>query len=138
MSDEFQVTASFVYRLYKASYGHQPTYAEFTADRSMVTGGADLEARKLALVDDSINRASFKQAYPDTLTAAQFVTRLYDSLGIEVSIARRQQEMEAMLAGKSRSQVLRDAVEIRAFVDNEHNPSFVLMQYLGYLRRDPE
>ncbi|HEY0404104.1 MAG TPA: DUF4214 domain-containing protein, partial [Pyrinomonadaceae bacterium] len=34
--------------------------------------------------------------------------------------------------------VLRDVVEIQAFKDREYDPAFVLMQYFGYLRRDPD
>ncbi len=33
---------------------------------------------------------------------------------------------------------LREAIESAAFVDGEYNAAFVLMQYLGYLRRDPD
>lgn len=40
--------------------------------------------------------------------------------------------------GKTRAQVLLDVVEINEFKTREYNPSFVLMQYFGYLRRDPD
>ncbi|HEX8097564.1 MAG TPA: DUF4214 domain-containing protein, partial [Pyrinomonadaceae bacterium] len=39
---------------------------------------------------------------------------------------------------KTRAQVLLDLIEVQAFKDREYNPSFVLMQYFGYLRRDPD
>jgi hypothetical protein len=39
---------------------------------------------------------------------------------------------------QSRALVLRDAIESAAFVDKEYNAAFVLMQYFGYLRRDPD
>ncbi|OLE51478.1 MAG: hypothetical protein AUG51_23585 [Acidobacteria bacterium 13_1_20CM_3_53_8] len=138
MSEEFQQTGSFVYRLYKASYGRTPTFAEFSADRTRVVDGENLNARKQALADEWVTRASFKQAYPDSLSAADFVNRLYDSLGVGVSSAERQQQIDAMQAGKSRSQVLRDAIEVQAFRDQEYNHSFVLMQYFGYLKRDAD
>ena len=41
-------------------------------------------------------------------------------------------------SGKTRAQVLREVIEISAFKEREYNPSFVLMQYFGYLRRDPD
>lgn len=40
--------------------------------------------------------------------------------------------------GKTRAQVLLDVVEIGEFKTREYNPAFVLMQYFGYLRRDPD
>ena len=43
-----------------------------------------------------------------------------------------------MNAGKKRSQVVGDVIEIQAFKDREYNPSFVLMEYFGYLRRDAD
>jgi hypothetical protein len=39
-----------------------------------------------------------------------------------------------MGTGKTRAQVVRTVVEIQAFKDREVNPSFVLMQYFGYLQ----
>jgi hypothetical protein len=39
--------------------------------------------------------------------------------------------------GKTRAQVLRAVVEDSDFVNAEFNRAFVLMQYFGYLRRNP-
>ncbi|HMF57547.1 MAG TPA: DUF4214 domain-containing protein [Pyrinomonadaceae bacterium] len=39
---------------------------------------------------------------------------------------------------QSRSLVLRELVENDAFKQAEYNPSFVLMEYFGYLKRDPD
>ena len=39
---------------------------------------------------------------------------------------------------KTRAQVLLDVIEVRDFKDREYKPAFVLMQYFGYLRRDPD
>lgn len=39
---------------------------------------------------------------------------------------------------QSRALVVRDAIESTPFVDKEYNAAFVLMQYFGYLRRDPD
>ena len=43
-----------------------------------------------------------------------------------------------MNAGKTRAQVVADVIEIQTFKDREYNPSFVLMQYFGYLRRNAD
>ena len=40
--------------------------------------------------------------------------------------------------GKTRAQDLLDVIEIAEFKTREYNRSFVLMQYFGYLRRDPD
>ena len=41
-------------------------------------------------------------------------------------------------ATKTRAQVVRSVVEDSEFVQSEFNKAFVLMQYFGYLRRDPD
>jgi hypothetical protein len=38
--------------------------------------------------------------------------------------------------GKTRVQVLREAIEVNDFKTREYNPAFVMMQYFGYLRRN--
>ncbi|HXM33897.1 MAG TPA: Calx-beta domain-containing protein, partial [Pyrinomonadaceae bacterium] len=79
---EFQQTGFFVYRLYNASYGRRPLYAEFVSDRSRVVGGSSLEANKTALVSDFVRRTVFKQMYPDSLSNEQFVNSLFDTAGL--------------------------------------------------------
>jgi Domain of unknown function (DUF4214) len=135
---EFQETGSFVYRFYKASYGRIPTYAEFVNDRSKVIGGADLEVNKQAFASDWVSRAAFLQVYPATMTPVQFVNKLFDTAALVPYTAQRQQLINDMQNGKSRAQVLRDVIEIADFKTREYNPSFVLMQYFGYLHRDPD
>jgi uncharacterized repeat protein (TIGR01451 family) len=135
---EFQQTGSFVYRLYKGALGRQPLYLEFVADRSKIVGGADLAGNKTALTNEFVLRPEFKQLYPDALNNAQFVNNLFDAAGLMPFAAERQQQIEAMNAGKTRAQVVGDVIEIQAFKDREYNPSFVLMQYFGYLRRDAD
>ena len=138
IEQEFQDTGSFVYRFYKASYGRQPNYAEFLADRSLVIGGSDLEANKQAFASDWVNRGVFQQAYPAAMTAAQYVNKLFDSAALVPFTTERQQLINDMQNGKTHAQVLRDVTEISQFKTAEYNPSFVLMQYFGYLRRDPD
>src|SRR2546425_399321 len=135
---KFQETGSFVYRFYKASYDRIPTYAEFVNDRSKVIGGANLEASKQAFASDWVSQAAFLQVYPATMTPAQFVNKLFDTAALVPYTAQRQQLIGDMQNGKSRAQVLRDVIEIADFKSREYNPSFVLMQYFGYLHRDPD
>ena len=39
---------------------------------------------------------------------------------------------------QSRALAVRKAIDTAAFVDGEYNRAFVLMQYFGYLRRNPD
>jgi hypothetical protein len=150
---EFQDTGYYVYRFYKASFGRQPNYAEFTADRAKVVGGSNLEASKQAFADEWVQRSGFLAAYPSTMSNTEMVNKLFDSAGLAASIydTQRQQEILAMNAGRSRALVLRDVIEISDFKNipnpndpryselkqtSQYNPAFVLMQYFGYLRRD--
>lgn len=43
-----------------------------------------------------------------------------------------------MSSGKIRANVLRETIDLAEFKSREYNPSFVLMQYFGYLRRNPD
>jgi hypothetical protein len=140
VENEFQQTGYFVYRLYKASFGRQPGFAEFVTDRSRVVDGPDLEANKQALVNDWVARPAFiATAYPASMTPEQFVNKLFDTAGLVPYASERQQQIDAMNAsGKTRAQVLRDVIEIAEFRTREYNPAFVRMQYFGYLQRDPD
>lgn len=133
---EFQDTGSFVYRFYKASYARRPSYAEFVSDRGQVIGGSSLEANKQAFANAWVNRAVFQQVYPTTMTPAQFVNKLFDTSGLLPFTAERQQLINDMQNGKTRAQAVREVTEIPQFKAGEYNPSFVLMQYFGYLHRD--
>jgi hypothetical protein len=132
---EFQDTGYFVYRLYKAALGRMPSYQEFIADRNNVIGGSALEASKQSLAYEFAQRSEFRQKYSSGFNV-DYVNLLFDTAGLTPYTAERQQELDAMNAGRTHAQVLRDLIEIDAFKQREYNPSFVLMQYYGYLRRD--
>ena len=138
MSEEFQQAGSYVLRLYDATFGRPITYAEFSADRTQVIGGPNLGASKQTFVDQWVQRPSFKQQYPDALSNADFVNRLYDTSGLLTSILERQKAIEQLDQGATRAQVLRNLAESDAFQRQEYNSAFVLMEYFGYLKRQPE
>jgi hypothetical protein len=150
---EFQETGYYVYRFYKASFGRQPNYTEFTSDRSRVIDGANLEAKKQAFADEWVQRPAFVAAYPTMMSNTEFVNKLFDFAGLTASRydPLRQQEIQAMNAGRSRALVLRDVIEIADFKNiadpsnpryselkevSQYNAAFVLMQYFGYLNRN--
>jgi hypothetical protein len=145
IENEFQQTGSFIYRLYKAALGRQPNFAEFSEDRPLVVGGAGLDANKVVFADEFVQRAEFKQKYQSNTTAESFVDALIQT--IKTSSAADLSSQRAALintyntgsnTNASRSLTVRAAIEDANFKQAEYNPSFVLMQYFGYLRRDPE
>jgi hypothetical protein len=115
--------------------------------------GADvlLETNKQRFFDDFVQRARFLDpaAYPTTLTAAQFVDKLnantFDPRVPGSTGSLSPSERDALVAQLApnpssptlRSQVLRSISENAVFNVRQTNKAFVLMQYLGYLRRNP-
>jgi hypothetical protein len=139
ISDEFQRTGYFIYLLHKATSSARPAYAEFMRDRTRIIDRADLEASKRAFVEEWVERAFFKQAYPETLTPEEFVGKLFDTAQLFPYGAERQRLAGLMRNnGWTRADVLRALVEIDELKRREYNPAFVLMQYFGYLHRDPD
>ena len=147
LSIEFQRTGYLVYKLYLASFGRVPTLAEFLAD--MKTIGQDvvvgqpgweqkLAANRAAFLADWVNHPAFASLY-DSLTNAQYVDALYANAGLQLSAAQREALVNGLNAGTlTRSRVLLDLVENEQFSQREFNRAFVVMQYFGYLRRDPD
>jgi hypothetical protein len=136
---EFQATGSYVYKLYKAGYGALPTYAQFIADRSRISSGSDLEPSKQAFANEFVARPAFLLVYPQSMTNGEFVNKLYDTAKLVPYTSERQQAIDSLTNNtKTRADVLRDVIEITEFKQREYNPAFVLMQYFGYLRRDPD
>ncbi len=141
---EFQNTGSFVYRLYKGGLARNPTYAEFTPDRTQV-GGSDLEASKRAFTLTFVQRSAFVQRYANNTTGSSFVDALIAAIrqasNVDLTSERAtliNRYNQGTSLNESRAFAIRHAIETAAFVNAEYNPSFVLMQYFGYLNRDPE
>ena len=143
LSTEFQQTGYFVYRFYQASFGRQPQFVEFIPDTQTVAqnidaGVAQLEANKQAFADDWVSHPAFTAMY-DGLTNAEYVDTLYANAGVMPG----QLERDALVAGldsgsETRATALQKVVDNPAFSQQEFNRAFVLMQYFGYLRRDPD
>jgi len=142
---EFQRTGSFVYRLYKGGLARRPTFQEFNTDRGQVVEGPGLETDKQALALAFVQRNEFVQRYAGQTTASTFVDALILSIqqASNVNLAGQRDTLIARYnAGanmnQSRAFAVRDAIDSTAFMDGEYNAAFVLMQYFGYLRRDPD
>lgn len=137
---EFQETGNFVYRAYKSSLGRNPTSTEFMADQPLIDG-SNLEASKEAFLAAWVQRTTFLDRYRTDLTGPQFIDLLLTSVlqnsGVDLSPSRSLLMAEWNTNG-SRARVLRMVIDDAGFRQIEYNRAFVLMQYLGYLRRDPD
>ncbi|MCA1817519.1 MAG: TIGR03118 family protein, partial [Acidobacteria bacterium] len=138
LSSEFQLRGYFAIRFYRAAYGRDPLYGEFMGDMSRLSAGD--EASKVTFANEFAQRNEFK-ATLDALTNAQYVDRVIANTGVTFAAGFRDAEVAALdAATKTRAQVLRDVVERAEFSGNTaaFNRAFVLSEYFGYLRRDPD
>ncbi|HEX8180913.1 MAG TPA: SBBP repeat-containing protein [Pyrinomonadaceae bacterium] len=137
-SEEFMLKGNFVIRFYKVSLATNPRYREFTRDSQRVTGqtSAEVVANREAFANEWVARADVKAMY-DGLSNQAYVDKLEQNAG--VTLANKAQLVANLNAGtETRAQVLRDVVESAEVKARMYNDAFVLMEYFGYLRRDPE
>ncbi len=163
LSIEFQQTGYLVERLYKTAYGdatgnstlngtHQlpvpvVRYPEFLTDSQQISQGVVviqagweqvLENNKQSFIAAFVERARFTTAFPLSMSAAQFVDTLNTNAGSVLSSPERDQLINELTSGaKTRAQVLRAVVEDQDLTAAEKSRAFVLMQYFGYMRRNP-
>jgi len=157
LSIEFQETGYLVYRMYKVAYNPPGIpvpvrYDEFMADTQQVSSGViigqpgaeeKLETNKQTLAAQFVLRLRFTQMHPTSKTPAQFVDDLYANAGVSPSAGERTAAInEFGLATTTadtlaRARVLRRVSENSLLKQQELNKAFVLMEYFGYLRRNP-
>jgi len=146
LSIEFQQTGYFVDRLYKSSYGRVPVLQEFLPDNVSIASGvivgsdgweARLAGNKQAFVQGWVQRADFQARYAG-LTNEQYVDTLISNVRVTITAAERDDLVQNLVNGSSRADVLAKLVENPTFTSGEFNSAFVLMQYFGYLGRDPD
>jgi subtilisin family serine protease len=158
LSIEFQETGYLAYRMYKASYGNLRNapvpvrYEEFLPDTQrlalgVVVGVGDwqtiLENNKQTFAANFVSRVRFSTAFPLTMEPTVFVNALYANAGVTPSDSERTSVIAefgtatttADLAARAR--VIRRVADNSALKQQELNKAFVLMQYFGYLRRNP-
>ena len=138
-SPEFQGRGYFVYRFYPTAFGRKPDYVEFIPDLAKVSGflsDAELEAAKLAFIAEFMSRPAFVTKY-DGLNNTQYVDTLLSTAGI-THVARDFWIAALGNGTRTRAQVLREIAESNEVYNKYYNQAFVVMQYFGYLRRDPD
>ncbi len=119
----------------------RPHYGEFLDDLFMLSTPNDdpllTEQKKDQLASVWLGRAEVQAILPGSLSNQQFVQKLENIAG--VSLANESTLIANLNNGsRTRAQVLRAVAESNEVITKFYIPNFVTMEYLGYLRRDPE
>jgi hypothetical protein len=153
LSIEFQQTGYLVYRTYKVAYGNIPgtpvplKLDEFLSDTRQLSQGVvvgqpgwetTLENNKRVFMEGFVRRTRFLASYPPGTSASQYVDALNANAGGVLSATERNQLVNDLISEtKTGGEVLRAVAENQDLRTNEFNRAFVLMEYFGYLRRNP-
>ena len=145
------------------SLGRFPTSLEFMRDVSMVSegivvnnqiSGAVVEANRNRLAAEFVQRPEFVAKYGG-LDNTLYVQELFNTTGIRPTAAEKQALIDGLTGGtETRASVLRKVVDGtvvisegnvqftttygQAFYNQEYRRVFVYMEYIGYLRRNPD
>jgi hypothetical protein len=159
LSIEFQNTGYLVERMYKVAYGDMTETstalvvpiirrAEFVQDAPLISAdvvvnvgdwAAKLEANKAAYAQAFVQRQRFTDIY-GALTPSQLVDKFNQNAGgvlTDVEKTSLVNELTADNTVAGRASVLRRVAENAELDRREKNRAFVLMEYYGYLRRNP-
>jgi len=154
LSIEFQETSGNVIRTQRVAFGRQssdPTtrvpYLQFMRDTRQVGQGVIvgqpgydtlLEQNKQAYALQIVNDPAFAARF-SIQAAASYVDALYASAAVIPTAAERTAAINAFGAGGTLGRVaaLRSITDSNSVRQAELNPSFVLAEYYGYLRRNP-
>lgn len=164
LSIEFQESGYLAERAYKTAYGDTVGTAmvqnvpaqisvpiirlnEFLYDSHAIGNGVIvgnpnwqqvLEANKVAYFNAFVLRQRFLNEFPQAMTPADFVNKLNTNAGGVLTQSEKEMLINQLaLLQKTRAEVFRAIAENDTLKFNENNRAFVLMQYFGYLRRNP-
>ncbi len=127
-------------------------FAEFLPDtqkigQGVVVGQAgweqQLENNKQAFTTEFVQRSRFTIGLPTSMTPAEFVDKLFTNAGVMPSASERAGAISEFGSATTsvdpagRARALRRVAENSTLIQQEFNRAFVLMQYFGYLRRNP-
>jgi hypothetical protein len=147
LSIEFQETGFLLYRFNKASFGKMPRRNDFLIEMQSIAQGVvvgapgweqKLDDNKRQAAERWTSRQDFRDRF-EHMSNGQFVDDIFANAGVKPS----QLEREDLIRGldsesDTRGSVLRKVSEKSEFSRKEQNPAFVLMQYFGYLHRNPD
>jgi len=158
LSIEFQESGYLVYRFHKSAFGNLAgtpvpvRFSDFLADDQQLGQGVIvnqtgwqtvLENNKQAYASAFVQRPQFTSAFPTSLSPAAFVDTLCANGGVTPTSADRTAAINEFGGGTTtadvaaRARALRRVAENSTLAQQEFNRAFVLMQYFGYLRRNP-
>jgi CSLREA domain-containing protein len=162
LSIEFQQTGYFVYKTYKVAYGDatSPGVAgsvpvirlnEFVPDTQRIGQGVvvgqgnwqrQLDANQVAFMLEFVQRQRFTAAFPTSMTAEQFVDKVARNAGATLTQSEHDNFVAYLNFGPAdpsrRAEVFRGVMDAGQVHAAEFNRAFVLMEYYGYLRRNPD
>jgi CSLREA domain-containing protein len=155
LSIEFEGTGYQVIRIYKTTFKDSPQrprglprYREFMRDaqtvgRDVAVGVGDWEQRLAAnLLDfarEWVQRPEVLTELPADMTAAQFVDKLFANAETTPAASERDNAIAAFGAGgvEGRAAALLAVTASGSVYNQQFNSALVLMEYFGYLRRNP-
>jgi hypothetical protein len=149
LSTEFQHTGYLLVRYYTAIYGRVPSYQEFMTDHAKLAANvvvgqtgweSILAANNERFIAELLARSDVTGKIRN-LSNSDYVTLLMKQAGVQDS---EESDLRFALAkglgagSESRASVLERVADCPSVYNRQYNPAFVLMQYFGYLRRDPQ
>jgi len=154
LSIEFKETGFLVIRAHKAAFGNgkgTPRYLNFLRDQREIGAGvivgepnwqARLAANKQQYLEDFATRSEFtsQASFASGVGAGTFVDALFRNTGATPTSAERSDAIAAYGSGDTAGRVaaLKSVIESGSVFNQLFNDSFVLMEYFGYLRRNPD
>jgi hypothetical protein len=146
LSIEFQDTGYLLYRFNKSSFGTMPRRNDFIVEMQSIGQGVvvgqpgwqqKLEDNKRAAAERWSRRDDFRARF-DGKSNSQFVDELFANAGVTPGQQERQDLISRLdSALETRGSAMRKVSENAELSRKEKNPAFVLMQYFGYLHRNP-
>ena len=154
LSIEFKETGFLVIRAQKAAFGSDktvPRYNVFLRDQREIGEGVvvgqgnwqgQLAVNKQNYLNDFVTRTEFtsKPSFAIGVAAATYVDALFANSGVVPTASERNAAISAYGSGDTagRAAALRSVIESGSVFNAAFNPAFVLMEYFGYLRRNPD
>lgn len=142
----------YVAALNRPATNNMPELVEFQRDSQKIQRGVvvnegnweeTLAANRVAFINEFVMRAEFVGLYPTTDSPSQYVDKLYLHAGLSPTAQERAAVIaefgpaQTALDTAARGRALLRITKSDAFQSREINRAFVHMQYLGYLRRNP-
>ena len=159
LSIEFQETGFYAIRVQRAAFNRRSdtsssrmTFSELTVAQQQIGAGVIvgqpgyqqvLDSNKNAYAAQVVASSQFAARFPQA-TANTFVDALYASAGLTPTTAERAAAINAynnpgsIGAANSRAAALRVVADSNAVRSAELRTAYVLMEYVGYLRRNPD